>query len=98
MMSPKDKSKGIMVSGARNFNLAMTYYGWRQSVPVNVIVPKDCPLAERQRFKENFAIVKVHGNDINDANLHALSYAEEIGAQYIHGFVSFAQFNTFVAY
>lgn len=84
-MSTSDKSKGITVSGGRNYLLAMTHYGFRQSVPTNVIVPKDCPLTDKQRFKENFAIIKVHGNDYNDASLHALSYSDEIGANYVHG-------------
>lgn len=65
----------------------MTHYGFKQSVPMNVVVPKDCPLADKQRYKENFAIVKVYGNDINDASLHALSYCNEIGSHYIHGYV-----------
>lgn len=63
----------------------MTYYGFRQSVPINVIVPKDCPLVDKHRYKENFAIVKVHGNDLNDASLHALTYCDEIGSNYVHG-------------
>lgn len=84
-MSPSDKSKGCTVSGGRNFVSAMTYYGFRQSVPINVIVSKDCPLVDKHRFKENFAIVKVHGNDRNDASLHALSYCDEIGSSYVHG-------------
>lgn len=95
-MSPSDKSKGITVSGGRNYLLAMTHYGFRQSVPINVIVPKDCPLTDKQRLKENFAIIKVHGNDYNDASLHALSYSDEIGANYVHGFVQHSYFNTWV--
>ncbi|KAF9801304.1 hypothetical protein SFRURICE_000398 [Spodoptera frugiperda] len=84
-MSPSDKSKGCTVSGGRNYLSAMTFYGFKQSVPINVIVPKDCPLADKHRYKENFAIVKVHGNDLNDASLHALTYCDEIGSNYIHG-------------
>ncbi|KAL0869047.1 hypothetical protein ABMA27_007364 [Loxostege sticticalis] len=84
-MSPTEKSKGCTISGGRNYLFAMTYYGFKQSVPMNVVVPKDCPLAEKHRYKENFAIVKVYGNDINDASLHALSYCNEIGSNYIHG-------------
>ncbi|XP_047033517.1 uncharacterized protein LOC124640004 [Helicoverpa zea] len=84
-MSPSDKSKGCTVSGGRNYLFAMTYYGFRQSVPINVIVPKDCPLVDKHRYKENFAIVKVHGNDHNDASLHALTYCDEIGSNYVHG-------------
>ncbi|XP_028176540.1 uncharacterized protein LOC114364549 [Ostrinia furnacalis] len=84
-MSPSDKSRGCTISGGRNYLCAMTYYGFKQSVPMNVVVPKDCPLADKHRYKENFAIVKVYGNDINDASLHALSYCNEIGSNYIHG-------------
>ncbi|XP_022817783.1 uncharacterized protein LOC111350432 [Spodoptera litura] len=84
-MSPSDKSKGCTVSGGRNYLSAMTFYGFRQSVPVNVIVPRDCPLVDKHLYKENFAIVKVHGNDLNDASLHALTYCDEIGSNYIHG-------------
>ncbi|CAB3249276.1 unnamed protein product [Arctia plantaginis] len=84
-MSPFEKSKGCTVSGSRNFLYAISYYGFRQSVPINVIVPTNCPIADKQRFRENFAIVKVHGNDINEANLHALTYSSESGSTYIHG-------------
>ncbi|KAG6455484.1 hypothetical protein O3G_MSEX009221 [Manduca sexta] len=84
-MSPSDKSKGCTISGGRNYLSAMTYYGFKQSVPINVIIPKDSPLADKQRYKENFAIIKVHGNDLNDASLHALTYSDEIGSNYIHG-------------
>ncbi|XP_026743290.1 uncharacterized protein LOC113504968 isoform X2 [Trichoplusia ni] len=84
-MSPSDKSKGCTVSGGRNYLSAMTYYGFKQSVPINVIVPKDCPLVDKHTYKENFAIVKVHGNDLNDASLHALTYCDEIGSNYVHG-------------
>lgn len=83
-MSPSDKSKGCTISGGRNFVSAMTYYGYKQSVPMNVVVPKDCPLADKQTLKENYALVKVYGNDANEANLHALSYNDEIGSKYIH--------------
>ncbi|CAD0203965.1 unnamed protein product [Chrysodeixis includens] len=84
-MSPSEKSKGCTVSGGRNYLCAMTYYGFKQSVPINVIVPKDCPLVDKHTYKENFAIVKVHGNDLNDASLHALTYCDEIGSNYVHG-------------
>lgn len=86
-MAPSDKSKGCTISGSRNFLCAMTHYGFKQSVPMNVVVPKDCPLPEKHRYKENLAIVKVYGNDINDASLHALTYCNEIGSNYIHGYV-----------
>ncbi|KAJ0173572.1 hypothetical protein K1T71_010721 [Dendrolimus kikuchii] len=84
-MAPTDKSKGCTVSGGRNFLAAMTYYGYKQSVPINVILPRDCPIADKHRYKENYAIIKVHGNDLNDASLHALSYSDEIGSNYVHG-------------
>ncbi|XP_075983189.1 uncharacterized protein LOC142981277 [Anticarsia gemmatalis] len=84
-MSHSEKSKGCTISGGRNYLFAMTYYGFRQSIPINVVVPKDCPLADKQRYKENFAIVKVHGNDLNEASLHALTYCDEIGSNYVHG-------------
>lgn len=90
-MTASEKSKGVTVSGSRNFILAMSHYGFRQSVPINVVVPKDCALLDKQRYKENFALVKVHGNDTNDASLHALSYSNEIGTNYVHGFVKFVR-------
>lgn len=80
-----EKSKGCTVLGSRNFLYAISYYGFKQSVPINVIVPRDCPIADKQRYKENFAIVKVHGNDLNEANLHALTFSSEIGSNYVHG-------------
>jgi hypothetical protein len=84
-MNFSERSKGCTVAGGRNYLSAMTYYGFKQSVPTNVIIPKDCPLVDRQRYKENYAIVKVYGNDVNDASLHAISYCNEIGSNYIHG-------------
>lgn len=88
-MTPSDKSKGCTVSGGRNYLSAMTYYGYRHSVPVNIIIPKDCPLADKQRFKESYAIIKVYGNDLTDASLHALTYSDQIGSNYIHGWLFF---------
>ncbi|KOB70554.1 putative threonine dehydratase catabolic [Operophtera brumata] len=81
-MSPSDKSKGITVSGGRNYLLAMAHYGFRQSVPVNVIVPKDCPVSDKHQFKENFAIVKVHGSDFTVQGLTRDIYDQvrQIGA------------------
>lgn len=84
-MSPTDKSKGVTVSGGRNFVYAMTHYGFRQSVPVNVVVPKDCPISDRQKYKEDFAIVKVHGDDANEAAMYSIGYSTEIGSHYIQG-------------
>ncbi|KAI8424952.1 hypothetical protein MSG28_006864 [Choristoneura fumiferana] len=84
-MPISDKTRGCTISGGRNFVRAMTHYGYRHSVPVNVVVPKSCPSTERHRYKEDFAVVKVHGNDTNDASLHALSYVNQIGSNYIHG-------------
>lgn len=63
----------------------MTYYGHRFSIPMNVIVPRDCPIADRHRYRENYAVVKVYGGDQNDASLHALSFCEEIGTKHMHG-------------
>ncbi|CAG9565541.1 unnamed protein product [Danaus chrysippus] len=82
-MTTAEKGKGCTVAGGRNFLNAMTYSGLKESVPVNVVVPKDCSLADRQKYKENYAVVKVFGNDSNESSLHALTYCDEIGSHFI---------------
>ncbi|XP_061384448.1 L-threonine dehydratase catabolic TdcB-like [Danaus plexippus] len=82
-MTTAEKGKGCTVAGGRNFLNAMTYSGFKESVPVNVVVPKDCSLADKQKYKENYAVIKVFGNDSNESSLHALTYCDEIGSHFI---------------
>ncbi|CAK1550489.1 unnamed protein product [Leptosia nina] len=61
----------------------MSYYGFLYSVPVNIIVPKDYPLAEKRLYKDNYAIIKSLGSDASEAGLHALSFSRDVGSNFV---------------
>ncbi|XP_045533078.1 uncharacterized protein LOC123720491 [Pieris brassicae] len=82
-METSERSKGITVSGGRNFLSAISYYGLQNSIPINVVIPKDAPLADKQRYRESSAIVKCLGCDATEASLHALNFSRDVGSTFV---------------
>lgn len=82
-METSEKCKGFTVSGGRNFLTAISYYGLQNSIPINIIIPKDTDLADKLRYRENSAIVKCLGNDATEAGLHALAFSRDVGSTFV---------------
>jgi threonine dehydratase len=86
LLSPEQKRRGVIAASAGNHALGVTYHGKLLGVPVTVVMPKFAPLTKVVNCRQMGAKVILHGDNYDEARLHAMQLAESEGYTLIHGF------------
>ena len=79
LLSPEQKRRGVIAASAGNHALGVTYHGKLLGVPVTVVMPKFAPLTKVVNCRQMGAKVILHGNNYDEARLHAVQLAESEG-------------------
>ena len=69
-----------------NHAQAMRYHGWKNNIPVTVVMPTAAPLMKIQKCKNYHANVLVQGGDMIESKKIAQKYALDNGMLYINGY------------
>eukprot|EP01059_Diplonema_ambulator_P005002 TRINITY_DN14742_c0_g1_i1.p1 TRINITY_DN14742_c0_g1~~TRINITY_DN14742_c0_g1_i1.p1 ORF type:complete len:442 (+),score=151.99 TRINITY_DN14742_c0_g1_i1:42-1367(+) len=77
---------GVIAASAGNHALALAHHGKRLNIPVTVVMPTFAPLAKVSRCRDLGATVHLHGANIQEARMHALTLMKENGMRYINGY------------
>jgi len=86
LLSSEQKRRGVIAASAGNHALGVTYHGKLLGVPVTVVMPKFAPLTKVVNCRQMGAKVMLHGDNYDEARLHAMQLAESEGLTLIHGF------------
>lgn len=84
--SVTDGATSIVASSGGNAGLAATWAGQKINVPVTVFVPATTSETMRNRLRQMGADVIQHGTTWDETHIHALAWANEHKAAYVHPF------------
>jgi len=85
-LSPEQKTKGCVSASLGNHAQAMSYHGWKNNIPITVVMPVEAPIMKIQKCKNYHADVVVQGNNMADAKKIAMKLAHDRGALFINGY------------
>lgn len=85
-LSPEQKKKGVIAASAGNHALGLTWHAKLLGIPVTVVMPLSAPLTKVVNCRQMDARVILHGNNIEDARLHAMTLVTESGLTYVNGY------------
>jgi threonine dehydratase len=86
LLSDEKKRRGVIAASAGNHASALSYHGKLLDVPVTVVMPRFAPLMKVRTCERMGARVLIHGNDIAEAQTHAMEFVREHELTYINGF------------
>jgi threonine dehydratase len=86
LLGTEAKQRGVIVASAGNHALGTTYHGKLLGIPVTVVMPVFAPLTKVTNCRQMGANVILHGNNYEDARLHATHLAGERGLTLVHGY------------
>lgn len=86
MLTPQQKSIGVIAASAGNHALALSYHGQDLGIPVTVVMPIVAPLMKVELCRSYGANVIVAGQDIGECKEQALRLGHEKGLVYINGY------------
>ncbi len=86
LLNAEQRRRGIIAASAGNHALGVTYHGKLLHIPVTVVMPLLAPLTKVVNCRQMGAKVILHGNNYEDARLHATQLAMDEGLTLIHGF------------
>jgi threonine dehydratase len=86
LLSPEQQRRGVVAASAGNHALGVTYHGKLLGIPVTVVMPRQAALTKVVNCQQMGATVILHGNNYEEARLHATQLALEKGLTLIHGY------------
>ncbi|MDB6067678.1 MAG: Threonine dehydratase [Pedosphaera sp.] len=86
LLSPEQKKLGVIAASAGNHALGITYHGKLLGIPVTVVMPRQAALTKVVNCQQMGANIILHGNNYEEARLHATALGIERGFTLIHGF------------
>lgn len=84
MLSPENKTKGVITASAGNHALALAWHGKQLNVPVICVMPTSAPLTKIEKCRSFGAKVLLHGDHIGDAKKFAQQEFKHL--KYINGY------------
>ena len=85
-LNPEQRRRGIIAASAGNHALGVTYHGKLLHLPVTVVMPLLAPLTKVVNCRQMGAKVILHGNNYEEARLHATQLGTAEGLTLIHGY------------
>lgn len=85
-LSVSDKQKGVIAASAGNHSQGVAYAAQIKGIEATIVMPKYTPLSKVEGTKEFKANVILHGENYDEAFVHAKALQEQIGATFIHPF------------
>ena len=85
-LSPAQLTHGLVTASGGNHGLAIARTGYFAGVPTKIFLPTNVAPDKIPKFKGWAADIEVIGANFDEANQHALAYAEKTGATYVHPF------------
>ena len=79
-------ARAIVCASGGNAGLAAAYAGARLGAPVTIVTPETTSREAREAITGAGAQVIVHGASFDDADAHARTLVEPLGAAYVHPF------------
>ncbi|RYE44849.1 MAG: pyridoxal-phosphate dependent enzyme [Hyphomicrobiales bacterium] len=89
-LPPEALERGIVTASGGNHGLAVARAAKLAGVTATIYVPENITAAKVEKLKRWGATVEIVGKVWNEANLHALAFAEAKGAAYFHPFADAA--------
>lgn len=85
-LSPAQLAHGLVTASGGNHGLAIARTGYVAGVPTKIFLPTNVATDKIPKFKGWSADIEIIGTNFDEANHHALIYAEKTGATYVHPF------------
>jgi threonine dehydratase len=85
-LTPAQLTHGLVTASGGNHGLAIARTGYVAGVPTKIFLPTNVAPDKIPKFKGWSADIEIIGADFDEANRHALAYAEKSGATYVHPF------------
>src|ERR1043166_9211699 len=85
-LSPQQKRRGVIAASAGNHALGLAYHAQLLGIPVTVVMPQIAPLTKITNCEHLGARVILHGANIEEARLHAMTLVEQSGFTYLNGY------------
>ncbi len=85
-LNEQERTRGVITASAGNHALGVSYHGKSLGIPVTVVMPITAPLVKITNCRSLQATTILHGENLEEARIHARKLAEEKQLMYIHGF------------
>src|SRR5204863_4408252 len=86
LLSPEQRSRGVIAASAGNHALALAYHGKLLGVPTTVVMPRFAPLVKQVNCRKLGATVELHGSSFSEAKARADELRAAQGLTYTHGY------------
>jgi threonine dehydratase len=85
-LSEEEKRRGVVAASAGNHAQAVAYHAGRLGIAATVVMPTAAPLVKVAAARDFGARVVLHGQNYDEAAVHALSIVRSEGATLVHPF------------
>ena len=85
-LSAAQRTRGVIAASAGNHALGLAFHGRELGIPVTVVMPRNAPRVKATRCHTLGAHVVLHGDNYDEASVHAHVLAEIQGLAYVHPF------------
>lgn len=86
LLSKEAKERGVISASLGNHAQGLSFHANELKIPAIVVMPNVAPIMKIQKCQSYGAEVIVHGDDMKEAKLHAMSLAKQKGLTYINGY------------
>jgi threonine dehydratase len=83
-LAPPQRKAGVIAASAGNHAQGVAYHARRLGIPAVIVMPRFTPNVKVERTRNHGAEVVLHGDDFDDAMLHANVLAAQRGLTTVH--------------
>ena len=85
-LTPQERARGVIAASAGNHAQAVAYHGKRLGIPVTIVMPLFTPSVKVTQTVGHGATVILHGDQVDDAFVHAHELEARDGLAFVHAF------------
>lgn len=85
-LTEEERRKGVCAASAGNHARALSLHANRLGIRCTIFMPKNAPLIKIQACEKNGAVVRLEGENFDEALSLALAFSKESGLVFIHPF------------
>lgn len=85
-LTKEERARGVVAASAGNHAQGVALAAKRLGIKATIFMPQGVALPKLQATQDHGAVVKLHGNNVDEALAEAQRYAEDSGAVFIHPF------------
>jgi threonine dehydratase len=86
LLSPRQRSRGVIAASAGNHAQGLAYHGTRLGVPVTIVMPKTTPTVKVLQTESVGGKVVLEGETYDEAYEYARSMERQLGLTFVHPF------------